>query len=167
MRPISVVSSENFRSLTEGSLDVQSFLQREKSSGERTQPWGALVLIVRVLDENFPCLTSCCLSVRKLLIHWQMEEGTESRISLFWRKLKKVKSGAEVYKQDPHIRSWFIKMLQDEVQSHVDCIIHRPLLHRQTTGGPVSVQWCPSNKPKPVFQIISWPEILEPQVCSH
>ncbi len=34
--PDSVVSSANFRSLTEGSLDVQSLVYREKSSGERT-----------------------------------------------------------------------------------------------------------------------------------
>ncbi len=170
MRPISVVSSANFRSLTEGSLDVQSFVQREKNSGERTQPWGALVLIVWVLDENCPRLTSCCLSVRKLAIHWQTEEGTESRVSLFWSELKK-KLKVELKSTNRMLRSCFlilfIKMLQDEVQSHVDCIIHRPLLCRQTTGGPVNVQWCPSNKPKPVVQIISWPEILEPQVCSH
>ncbi len=38
-----------------------------------------------------------------------------------------VKSGAEVYKQDPHISPWSVQMLQDEVQSHVDCIIHRPV----------------------------------------
>ncbi len=38
MRPMTVVSSANFRSLTEGSLDVQSLVYREKSSGERTQP---------------------------------------------------------------------------------------------------------------------------------
>ncbi len=37
MRPMTVVSSANFRSLTEGSLDVQSIVYREKSSGERTQ----------------------------------------------------------------------------------------------------------------------------------
>ncbi len=82
MRPINVVSSAK---LTEGSLDLQSLVYREKSSGERTQPWGAPVLIVRVLDENFPSLTSCCLSVRKLVIHWQLEVGTESCVSLFWR----------------------------------------------------------------------------------
>ncbi len=52
----------------EGSLDVQLFVYREKSSGESTQPWGAPVLIVRVLDVYFPSLTSCCLSVRKLLV---------------------------------------------------------------------------------------------------
>ncbi len=80
-----VVSSANFRSLTEGSLDVQLFVYREKSNGERTQPWGAPVLIVRVPDENFPSFTACCLSVRKLVIHWQMEVGTESCVSLFWR----------------------------------------------------------------------------------
>ncbi len=38
-----------------------------------------------------------------------------------------VKSGAEVYKQDPHISPWSVQMLQDVVQSHVDCIIHRPV----------------------------------------
>ncbi len=38
MRLISVVSSANFKSLTEGSFDVQSMVYREKSSGERTQP---------------------------------------------------------------------------------------------------------------------------------
>ncbi len=30
---------------------------------------GAPVLIVWVLDDNFPSFTSCCLSVRKLVIH--------------------------------------------------------------------------------------------------
>ncbi len=73
-----MVSSANFRSLTEGSLEVQSLVYREKTNGERTQPRGTPVLIVRVLDENFPSITSCCLSVRKLLIH----------------------------KQDPHISPW-------------------------------------------------------------
>ncbi len=38
-----------------------------------------------------------------------------------------VKSGAEVYKQDPHISPWSVQMLQDEVQAHVDCVIHRPV----------------------------------------
>ncbi len=36
---------------------------------EREEQWGAPELIVRVLDVYFPSLTSCCLSVRKLLIH--------------------------------------------------------------------------------------------------
>ncbi len=38
-----------------------------------------------------------------------------------------VKSGAEVYKQDPHVSPWSVQLLQDEGQSHVDCIIHRPV----------------------------------------
>ncbi len=36
---------------------------------------------------------------------------------------------------------------------------HHPqpcLLCRQTAGGPVRVQWCPSDKPKPVFRMTSW-----------
>ncbi len=75
-----------------------------------------------------------------------------------------VKSRAEVYKQDPHISPWYVQMLQDEVQSHVDCIIHRPVWSVRKLQG---VQWRPSDKPKPVFQIISWPQTLESQVCSH
>ncbi len=38
-----------------------------------------------------------------------------------------VKSGAEVYKQDPHMSHWSVQILPDEVQSHVDFIIHRPV----------------------------------------
>lgn len=61
---------------------MQSLVYREKSSGEKTHPWGAPVLVVRVLDVCFPSLTSCCQSVRKLVIHWQTEDGTESWVSL-------------------------------------------------------------------------------------
>ncbi len=32
----------------------------------------------------------------------------------------------EVHKQDPHISPWSVQILQDKVQSHVDCILHRP-----------------------------------------
>ncbi len=52
-----------------------------------------------------------------------------------------VKSRAEVYKQDPHISPWSVQMLQDEVQSHVDCIIHIPACSvancRGSSKGPV------------------------------
>src|SRR4029434_9069336 len=54
MRPMTNVSSANFRSLTDGSPEVQSFVNREKSSGESTHPWGAPVLTVRVLDVISP-----------------------------------------------------------------------------------------------------------------
>ncbi len=57
-----------------------------------------------------------------------MEVGTEScQFILKGVRDDGVKSGAEVYKQDPHISPWSVQMLQDEVQSHVDCIIHRPV----------------------------------------
>ncbi len=75
-----------------------------------------------------------------------------------------LKSGAEVYQQDPHISPWSVQMLQDEVQSHVDCIIHRPVC---SVGKLQGVQGCPSDKPKPVFQMMSWPQTLEQQVCSY
>ncbi len=66
------------------------------SSGERTQPWGAPVMIVRVLGVYFPSLTTCCLSVRKLLIHWQMEVGTESWVSLGRRRIRMMVLKAEL-----------------------------------------------------------------------
>ncbi len=75
----------NLQELDGGVFRCAVFVYREKSSGERTQPWGAPVLIVWVLDENFPSITTCCLSIRKLVIHWQTEVGTESCVSLFWR----------------------------------------------------------------------------------
>ncbi len=153
---MNVVSSANFRSLTEGSLEVQSFVLRENSSGERTQPWGAPVLIVRVLDVSSPSLTS--LSVRKLGIHWQMEVGTESCVSLFKGvRDDGVESGAEVHKQHACISPWFVQMLEEVLQSHVDCIIHKPVC---SLGKLQGVQWCPSDNPKPVFQMISWPQML-------
>ncbi len=154
MRPIRVVSSANFG---------------KKSSGERTQPWGAPVLFVWVLDENFPSLTSCFLSVRKLVIHWQMEVGTESCVSLFWRMswmmvLKaELKSTNRILTQVPGLsRCCRMKCSPMLTASFTDL-----LLYKQTARGPISVQWRPSDKPKPVFQMIAWPQTLEPQVCSH
>ncbi len=41
------------------------------------------------------------------------------------------------------------------------------LLCRQTEEDPARVQWCPSGRPGPVSQVISWPQTLEPQVCSR
>ncbi len=42
--------------------------------------------------------------------------------------------------------------------------LHHPptcLLGKQTAGGPVRVQWCPSGGPVPVFQMTSWPQMSE------
>ncbi len=112
------------------------------------------MLIVRVLDENFPSLTTCCLSVRKLVIHWNGSGGDRELCQFILKGVQDdgVKSEAEVYKQDPHISPWSVQMLQDEVQSHVDCIIHRTVC---SVGKMPGVQWRPSDKSKPVFQIIS------------
>ncbi len=74
-----------FQDLDRG-VFCSAFVYREKSSGESTHPWGAPVLIVIVLDVSLSSLTSCCLSVRKLVIHWQMEVGTESWVSLSERR---------------------------------------------------------------------------------
>ncbi len=92
MRPISVVSSANIRSLTEGSLDVQSLVYWEKSSGERTQPWGAPVLIVRCWMRMFPaslaaaCLSGSCWSTDRWRWGWRAvsvySEGCPGWLSL-------------------------------------------------------------------------------------
>ncbi len=77
-----------------------------------TQPWGAPVLIVKVLDIQKKCIAwmhwkslwikasaKCInvnvngwefsqrhyLSIRKLVIHWQTEMGMDNCVSLFWR----------------------------------------------------------------------------------
>src|SRR4029434_5650452 len=61
---------------------MQLFVYREKSRGERTQPWGEPVLIVLESETCFPSLTRCLLSDRKSVIHLQVESGTLSWESL-------------------------------------------------------------------------------------
>ncbi len=115
---------------------------------EREEQWGENAALRSsnadrtVLEENFPSLTSCCLSVRKLVIHWQTEVHRElCQFILKGVRDDGVNSGAEVYKQDPHISPRSVQMLQDEVQSHVDCIIHRPVCSvgklRGSSKGPM------------------------------
>ncbi len=131
--------------------------------------------LVTVLNEADQCGVVCKLQeldrgvFRCIVIRVQGEEQWEENTaqrssSAVHAGADGVKSGAEVYKQDPHISPWYVQILQDEVQSHVDFIIHRPIW---SVGKLQGVQWRPSDKPKPVFQIISWPQTLEPQVCSH
>ncbi len=82
------------------------------------------MLIVRVLDE---------FSQPRYLLpvcHEASDPLTDGELCQFILKGVRddgVKSGAEVYKQDPHIRPWSVQMLQDEVPSHVDCIVYRPV----------------------------------------
>ncbi len=74
---------------------------------------------------KFPSITSCCLCVLKLMIHEQMEVGTESQNCQFVqdRRISKGMVLKAVHKQDP----LFAQTLHDVVQSYVDCIIHAPV----------------------------------------
>lgn len=65
---MAVVSSASLKSLTELG-EVQSFVYRQERRGERTQPCGAPVLMVRGTELFFPSLTHCFMSVRKFVIH--------------------------------------------------------------------------------------------------
>ncbi len=79
-----------------------------------------------------------------------------------------VKSGAEVYKQEPHISPWSVQMLQDEVQSYVDCIIHGPVCSVGKLQGSSKGQVEVIRKAKTkMIQMISWLQTLEPRVCNH
>ncbi len=78
--------------------------------------------IVRVLDDNFPSFTSCCLSVRNKSV---CPSGYRELSQFILKGVRDDgnKSRAEVYKQDPHKSL----VCPDEVQSHVDSIVHRPV----------------------------------------
>ena len=54
MRPTRVVSSANFRSLTDGWREVQRLVYRENGAGDRTQPCGEPVLVDLELEMLFP-----------------------------------------------------------------------------------------------------------------
>ncbi len=75
---------------------------------------------------------------------WGQRELYQFILKGVWRD-DGVKSGAVVYKEDPHISPWSVQMLQDEVQSHVDCIIHRPVC---------SVANCRGSSKRPVEAFI-------------
>ncbi len=57
--------------------------------------------IVRVLDDNFPSFTSCCLSVRNKSV---CPSGDRELSQFILKGVRDDgnKSRAEVYKQDPH-----------------------------------------------------------------
>ncbi len=57
----------------------------------------------QLFDMHFCSLTSCCLSVRRLVIHWQIELGTESWISLVWRSV-----GMMVLKAELKSTNWIL-----------------------------------------------------------
>ena len=66
------VVSANFRSLTDWCPDVQLLVYRENSRGEKIQPWGDPMLMVRVSETCSPQphkLPSVCQEVRNPPAH--------------------------------------------------------------------------------------------------
>ncbi len=80
MRPTTDVSSANLMMWLELNLAVQSWVSSVKSSGLSTQPCGAPVLSVVVLEVLRPTLTD--LPVRKSRIQLQRELLRPSRFNL-------------------------------------------------------------------------------------
>lgn len=68
IRLLNVVSSANFGSFTDGTTEVQSFVYGERRSRIKTHPSGVAVM-VHVWEKTLPSLSSCCHSVRNLVIH--------------------------------------------------------------------------------------------------
>ncbi len=68
------------------------------------------MLIVQVLDENFPSLTSCCLSCQEA-VDSLTDGGGYREQSYFGQEAvwnDGVKGRAEVHKEDPHISPWSV-----------------------------------------------------------
>ena len=69
MLPIITVSSAYFKMLTLGYAAVIESVYMEKSSGDKTVPWGVPVLVIIRLEISESNLVYCTRSVRKLEIH--------------------------------------------------------------------------------------------------
>src|SRR4029434_8482874 len=82
MRPRMVVSSASFRMMLELCVATQSCVYREYSRGLSTQPCGAPVLSVMLLEVLLPTRTACGLSLRKSRIQLQREVLSASWSSL-------------------------------------------------------------------------------------
>ncbi len=79
MRPLSVVSSANFRSLTDSSPEVQLLVKREKSSVESIHPcWLSGCWMW------FSPVSPVAWWLRKFVIRLKVEAGTVSWVSLEW-----------------------------------------------------------------------------------
>ncbi len=82
MRPTTDVSSANLMMWLELNLAVQSWVSSVKSSGLSTQPCGAPVLSVVVLEVLWPTRTDWGLPVKKSRIQLQRELLRPSRLNL-------------------------------------------------------------------------------------
>ena len=91
-------------------------MYREKSRGERTQPWGEPVLIDWKSETCSHSFTCCFLSDRKsviLLMKQSQDDGVKGR--------------AEIHTQDPGVGSCGVQVLEDVMEGQVDCIVYRPV----------------------------------------
>ena len=59
IKPITVMSSANLINVEFGILAVQSLVNNEYNSGDRTQPCGVPVFKILLLDVKLPTLSVC------------------------------------------------------------------------------------------------------------
>ncbi len=88
-------------------------VQGKEQWGENTALWSS-----SADRTGAGCVFSVCQEAGDPLT----DGGGHGELCQFILKGDGVKSGAEVYKKDPHISPWSVQMLQDEVQSHVHLI---------------------------------------------
>ncbi|MEQ2312742.1 hypothetical protein AMECASPLE_034334, partial [Ameca splendens] len=69
-----------------------------------------LLSVCRLMQKMLLSLTCCCWLVRKLVIHQQVGELLSEDVWVYG-----VQGRAEVYKQDPGIHSWVVKVVQEKV----------------------------------------------------
>ena len=72
--------------LIELSTGLQSLVYTENSGGELTQPWGAPLFVVKVVEMVLLILTHCFLSVRKFQFHLRKDGITFIALS-FWSSI--------------------------------------------------------------------------------
>ena len=112
----------------DGLMTGGAAVYREKSRGERTQPWGEPVLMSCELKMCFPSFTCCFLSDRKSVIHLQVVRHTQlGELLLKQSQDDCVEGRAEIQKQDPGVGTCGIQVLEDVVKDQVDCIVYRPV----------------------------------------
>lgn len=139
MRPATVVSSANLIRLTVGCTEIRSFVYKEYSNGECTRPCGAPVLTDGGSDKRAPIYTYCLLSVRHLVIHWQISGGTSS-----WRSMACSHLGMRVLKVswNPKKGFWLSHWYYPDGQgrSGGPCWLHQCIIH--WVVGPIGeLQW--------------------------
>lgn len=80
VKPVSVVSSANFRSFTDAFLKVQSLVYRKRGNGDHMQP--CAIPVLRVRESEMTSLTCCFLPFRKSVMQWHVALVTDNCESL-------------------------------------------------------------------------------------